>query len=386
MKINIVGAGISGLALGYFFKKAGYDVHIYEASSKAGGIISTEFMPEGMVQHGPHLVRSNNTLKVLLHELNIKTTPLLCGKKYISNAENNFQVGFPLTFSETLKAVLLQLKKRKPSYKSLADFTNHHYGTAFTTKILQCIVNGVYATSAANLDAKIAFKGLYFTEKRGVYHTFKVLFRKIYSKNEGIIAPMLGFKSLINALSSYLHANISYNTKITDISPLEGKVFITIPTFHAKKLLGISDVTHQKLENITYSNLDITTVFTKTAYTKQGIGMLTNAHSGVLGVLFNSSSFQGRVTQSLHSYSVFSKNMTQKQVEDFCINTSKVLLQKSYFKSYYKAIPIYNSAIREFIKYNSTLKTKYRFFSNYTGNSALGKIIEEAQTLVEGWH
>ena len=65
MKINIIGAGISGLALGYFCKKKGHDVRIFEASNKAGGIISTEFMPEGMVQHGPHLTRLNKTLEAL---------------------------------------------------------------------------------------------------------------------------------------------------------------------------------------------------------------------------------------------------------------------------------------------------------------------------------
>ena len=40
-KVIIVGAGISGLTAGYLLKKAGHNVVILEASSRAGGRIQT---------------------------------------------------------------------------------------------------------------------------------------------------------------------------------------------------------------------------------------------------------------------------------------------------------------------------------------------------------
>lgn len=377
--IHIIGAGISGLSLGYYLKKHGHEIRIYEASNKAGGLISTEFYPEGMVQHGPHLVRMNDTLKVLFQELNIKTTTAINTRRYI--AQNSFIFNFPLTLSETLKAILLQFRAKKSSYSSLADFTNHHYGTAITEKLVQPLTNGVYATFVKELDHEIAFPNLYFTEKRAVYHTLKVLLQKLYFKKQEISVPTIGFQALIDALAAHLADDISYNTKIEDISDLDGKIFITIPAFQAKSLRGLSHNTAQYLKVIDYSSLDITTVFSQNAIQKEGIGFLSTATNGVLGVLFNSSAFENRVQNNLHSYSVFSKNMQQHQVENFLQNTFKIKLQKSYFKSYTNAIPIYNNAVKNFINYNNTLKVKYHFFSNYTGACAVGKIIEEAKKL-----
>jgi len=383
MKINIIGAGISGLALGYFSKKKGHDVHIFEASNKAGGVIATEFMPEGMVQHGPHLTRLTKTLEVLLQELGIEATYSLTNKRYIANVDDGFHMGFPLTLSSTIKAILLQFKERKNSYTSLADFTNHHYGEGFTKNLIQPLVNGIYAVSAAALNEEIAFKNIYFKEKRALYFTLKVLLQKFNSKSKEIITPKDGFQDLIEELAYTLNKNISYNTKIDDISNLDGINYITVPAFNAQNINGILPSTHQILNNIHYSNLDVTTVFSSIPFTKEGIGILTNSQNGVLGILFNSSTFGFRMISKLHSYSIFSKNLTEEEVQNFCKNTLKVEVIKSYFKSYSNAVPIYNNTIKDFIEHNDNLKTNYKFFSNYTGETSIGGIIEKAKEIAE---
>jgi len=383
MKINIIGAGISGLALGYFCKKKGHDVHIFEASNKAGGIIATEFMPEGMVQHGPHLTRLNKTLEALLQDLGTETVYSLTNKRYIANVYNGFNLRFPLTLSDILKVILLQLRERKNAYTSLADFVNHHYGEVFTQNLLQPIINGVYAVSSEELNEEIAFKNIYFKEKRAIYFTLKVILQKLNSKSKEIITPKDGFQDLTEELAYTLNKNISYNTKIDDISSLDGFNYITIPAFNAKNLNGILPDTLQILKDIHYSNLDVTTIFSSAPFTKEGIGILTNAKNGILGVLFNTSTFGFRTISKLHSYSIFSKNLTEEEVQNFCKNTLKVDVIKSYFKSYNKAVPIYNNTVRDFIKHNNNLKTNYKFFSNYTGEISIGGIIEKAKELAE---
>ena len=382
MKINIIGAGISGLALGYFCKKKGHDVQIFEASNKAGGIIATEFMPEGMVQHGPHLTRLNKTLEALLQDLGIETVYSLTNKRYIANVCNGFNLRFPLTLSDILKVILLQLRERKNSYTSLADFVNHHYGEVFTQNLLQPIINGVYAVSSEELNEEIAFKNIYFKEKRAIYFTLKVILQKLNSKSREIITPKDGFQDLTEELAYTLNKNISYNTKIDDISNLDGFNYITVPAFDVKNLNGILPDTLQILKDIHYSNLDVTTVFSSTPF-KEGIGILTNAKNGILGALFNTSTFGFRTISKLHSYSIFSKNLTEEEVQNFCKNTLKVDVIKSYFKSYNKAVPIYNNTIKNFIDHNNNLKTNYKFFSNYTGEISIGGIIEKAKELAE---
>lgn len=382
MKINIIGAGISGLALGYFCKKKGHDVQIFEASNKAGGIIATEFMPEGMVQHGPHLTRLNKTLEALLQDLGIETVYSLTNKRYIANVCNGFNLRFPLTLSDILKVILLQLRERKKFYTSLADFVNHHYGEVFTQNLLQPIINGVYAVSSEELNEEIAFKNIYFKEKRAIYFTLKVILQKLNSKSKEIITPKDGFQDLTEELAYTLNKNISYNTKIDDISNLDGFNYITVPAFDVKNLNGILPDTLQILKDIHYSNLDVTTVFSSTPF-KEGIGILTNAKNGILGVLFNTSTFGFRTISKLHSYSIFSKNLTEEEVQNFCKNTLKVDVIKSYFKSYNKAVPIYNNTIKNFIDHNNNLKTNYKFFSNYTGEISIGGIIEKAKEIAE---
>jgi protoporphyrinogen oxidase len=383
MKINIIGAGISGLALGYFCKKKGHDVHIFEASNKAGGLIATEFVSEGIIQHGPHLTRLTNTLEVLLQELGIETIYSLTNKRYIASVCDGFSLGFPLTLSDILKSILLQFKKRKQSYTSVADFTNHHYGIAFTNNLLQPIINGIYAVPAEELNEEIALKNIYFKEKRAVYFTLKVLLQKLNSKSREIVTPKDGFQDLIEELAYTLNTNITYNTKIDDISNLNGVNYITVPAFDAKNINGILPDTHQILKDIHYSNLDVTTVFSSTPFKKEGIGILTNSQNGILGVLFNSSTFGFRTTSRLHSYSIFSKNFTEEEVKNFCKNTLKVEVTKSYFKSYSKAVPIYNNTVKDFIEHNDSLKTNYKFFSNYTGDISIGAIIEKAKGIAE---
>src|SRR5882672_7065170 len=41
MQVLIIGAGTSGLCAGYELKKAGFDVQIFEASSRVGGRVKT---------------------------------------------------------------------------------------------------------------------------------------------------------------------------------------------------------------------------------------------------------------------------------------------------------------------------------------------------------
>ena len=68
MKINIIGGGISGLALGFFAKRAGFDFTIYESSQICGGVISTQKTPFGLIHHGPHLTRLSPELEEVLRK------------------------------------------------------------------------------------------------------------------------------------------------------------------------------------------------------------------------------------------------------------------------------------------------------------------------------
>jgi len=53
MRVAVVGAGISGLALGYYLSERGIESVVYEQSSEPGGVIDTG----RVVERGPQRVR-----------------------------------------------------------------------------------------------------------------------------------------------------------------------------------------------------------------------------------------------------------------------------------------------------------------------------------------
>ena len=51
-KINIIGAGISGLIAAIVLEKAGYAPHIFEKTDRVGGRVKTETSGEHVFDHG----------------------------------------------------------------------------------------------------------------------------------------------------------------------------------------------------------------------------------------------------------------------------------------------------------------------------------------------
>jgi phytoene dehydrogenase-like protein len=88
MKINIVGAGISGLVAAIQLEKAGFKPHIFETSTAAGGRVKTEVDQGIAYDHG---------FQVLL-----EAYPL--AQKYLDYPALELQAFFPgaLVFKDTL--------------------------------------------------------------------------------------------------------------------------------------------------------------------------------------------------------------------------------------------------------------------------------------------
>ena len=53
-KIAIVGAGLTGLTTAFYLKRAGIDVHIFEKSDRAGGVIRTHTENGFTFESGPN--------------------------------------------------------------------------------------------------------------------------------------------------------------------------------------------------------------------------------------------------------------------------------------------------------------------------------------------
>jgi len=70
--IGIIGGGLAGLSAAYYLKKNGYDVRVFEASNRIGGLAgSYDTKGDAIERFYHHLSRSEKTIVELAEELGI---------------------------------------------------------------------------------------------------------------------------------------------------------------------------------------------------------------------------------------------------------------------------------------------------------------------------
>jgi protoporphyrinogen oxidase len=60
-EVNIIGSGMAGLLAGYTMVNKGFNVRIYEASDRAGGLIETAQHELGIIEKAAHSVMANSS-------------------------------------------------------------------------------------------------------------------------------------------------------------------------------------------------------------------------------------------------------------------------------------------------------------------------------------
>ncbi len=371
MHINIVGGGVSGLALGFFAKRAGLKFTIHEAENRCGGVVATQNTKHGKIHHGPHLARLSPELEEVLHFLRVKTLISVKNGRFL--LKNGKICKISPNFTQFCEVILSIFRQRKGAYASLGDFSRHHFGKTTANVQIQALVNGIFACSIDDLH-ETALKSLYFTQNRAIYSILAKFLAKKRQKQRKplIIRPDGGFQSLIDALAGDLRENIVFGSKMTKIDE-NSRNFITIPAYCVANVEGVPENLAKLCKNITYQSLCVATIFTKTAINLDGIGCLSNNLDGVLGVLFNSSAFEEKYT----SYSVFYKNWTKTQVDEWFLSFFGVEIVESYHFEYQNAIPLHNKAVHDLILENSGNTT---IFSNYSGQISLIDIFTNAKS------
>ncbi|GAB3830125.1 hypothetical protein GCM10028895_45770 [Pontibacter rugosus] len=72
MRVAIVGAGISGLALAYHLQKLGVPYDLFEAGSHVGGNIRTLQAGDYLLELGPNAVQYSSELEELIRDLKLE--------------------------------------------------------------------------------------------------------------------------------------------------------------------------------------------------------------------------------------------------------------------------------------------------------------------------
>jgi protoporphyrinogen/coproporphyrinogen III oxidase len=174
--VAIIGAGITGLTAGFYLKRQGVSVTVYEASPRVGGAIQSLRANGYLAEFGPNtLLETSPKIRQLIEDAGLKQHRLdpapAASARYVVRYKRPIEMpGSPLGFFTTklftAKAKLAVLREpfvprlREEKEESIAEFVQRRLGQEFLDHAIDALVAGVYAGDPYKLSVPQAFPKL----------------------------------------------------------------------------------------------------------------------------------------------------------------------------------------------------------------------------------
>jgi len=378
--IVIVGAGLTGLSLAYYLKKAGKNVLIVEQQAKVGGVIDTITEGEFTYETGPSTgVLGSVEIVQLFNELSahfeLQVADKSANKRYIWK-KNRWHalpssllsaVGTPLFTWYDKFRILGEPFRPKGGYpdEPISELVKRRLGNSFLDYAVDPFLSGVYAGDPKTLITRHALPKLYALEVqyggfiRGTIAKRKEAKLNNLEANEPKVTREVfslkgGLKSLVDTLAAQVqHENIALSCQNVQIAPqtegfkttfnkLDGSEFeiystLLISTIGGYQLPALLPFVKpnliQHLAETTYAPV----IHVAVGY-KNWTGIKLDAFGGlvasmenrkVLGVLFPSAIFANRAPKGGALLSVFMGGMKRKELLELTDEAlTKVILEE----------------------------------------------------------
>jgi len=292
----------------YFLDQRGYRVTLLEEKPYAGGLIRTRSTDHGIAESAAHSLIATKPVLELCKDLGVE----LVEPKKESKAKYIVRDGklrrFPLTPGETLitagRAAFVRSTNGKE--QTLDAWGQKHLGKAAVDYLLTPFVRGIYGVQPQELTIDAAYPSLAVPPGTTLLGTMLRRRQRQPSKKEikQRVAPRLGMAHLTSRLAAHLENWLGPRFKtghaVTSL-PDAPNVIISTPAYAAAALLETENAELAKgLRTVRYTPIVSVTVFVnRDDFTRavEGVGTLVPACEDrkCLGILFNSSSFPGRV-------------------------------------------------------------------------------------------
>ncbi len=396
-KIAIIGAGITGLSIAYYLKKANIPFVIFEKSNRVGGVIKTENKNGFLFERGPNTgVISGLELANLLDELK-DNLPLKYAdeksKKRLIWKNNRWEalpqglisgIKTPLFTTRDKLKVATEYFRKKGNYEteSLAQTVTRRLGKSFLDYAIDPFVSGVYAGDPEKLITKYAFPKLYNLEdKYGSFIKGSIKLSKIRSKeykqkvNKKIFSFEKGLQQLPDELYKIIgKEQVKFNQKDLKIHykgnykfQIDNECFThVISTVKPQDLTTIAQFipfqetkSLQKMKYAKIIHVNIGFNQWKGENLDAFGGLLpTKENKDILGILYMSSQFPERVPSGGALFSVFLGGTKKEYIFDYkddkiksiIADHFKTLLNLDKFLPYLFEINRYPSAIAQYGK------------------------------------
>jgi protoporphyrinogen/coproporphyrinogen III oxidase len=243
MRVAIIGAGISGLSLGYYLQRFGIAYDLFEASDHVGGNIKTIREGEYVLELGPNSIQYTPELEQLIQELKLEgevlLTPAAAATKFVIR-RGVFQKlpTTPLSLLSnkhfTWKTKYRVLKEKdipaaSVSYETVNQFIERRFGPDLQDYIINPFISGMYAGDPDKLLIHKAFPRIkeletkYGSVLKGLPHF------NPYNRREKTFSFVKGMQTLPDAIADKL---ISLHTghRVELITRVQGKYIVSCNT------------------------------------------------------------------------------------------------------------------------------------------------------------
>ncbi len=412
---TVIGAGISGLLLGYQLKKAKVPFKIVEQNNFGGGILQSVQTDFGLVEKAANGFVWCKEIQAISDDLKLEILPPKSTSKARYIVKNKELRRIPLSFFDAMRLVRTFTKKQAGTFETLEDFGHYFLGEKLTAQVLEPAFQGIYGAPAAQLS----FPGA-MTQLANAFNEVNYL-RPAFKKMRGNSTPFErkkrsagthGFKNgmgeFTQRLTEYLQKEIEWNVDGQTLMDEKEHLILTTPAYTSKHFFkNKEEKMFQNLDLVKYNSMiSATLFFPKTAFEKfkEGFGCLIPQKEGlnILGVLFNSCIFNHRVknenlislTCLLRDDSVNKEWLGQddSHVKSLIINDLNILFGvkqdplEVVITKWANGIPLYSPTLyQSWFSMDKILKEQFpnrNLFGNYTGEISVRALAQSSHTLI----
>ena len=389
--VDVIGAGLSGLATAWYLAEAGARVRVLEAGPRPGGLIRTQHVKEGLVETAARAFTWSDRTGALFDAVGIRP----CFAREQSKRRYIFRGGrarrWPLTPFETAGAgarfgrAWIGRQVRPRTTESVATWGARVFGPSATTWLIAPALQGIYASPPCELSAS-------------------ALFGKKRATRGKLAAPPRGMGEIIDRLHDALRARgvtFEFDKLIEQLDDSIPTAICTNAPAAARLLAPHAPALAAALGRIRMVSLVAATAFFAPHDDDlRGFGVLFPRSSGIeaLGALFNAEIFAERSDLRSETWMYGSLSATgvprtdadavaQISADRTVFTGRSETAVASYVARHIDALPLYNAAVLDAEATLGQLPPRLAIVGNYLGRLGVSSLLEgaaEAATRLSG--
>ena len=235
MRVAVVGAGITGLALTHHLAERGIESVAYEADDQAGGVIRSTEIDERTVEVGPQRLRLTPGVRDIVESVGLSEAVIEAGEEHLFVYSRGRLREAPLDREAFLKTDLLSwpgklrllaepLSRQGMREETAAELFTRKFGRQAYERFIGPLYGGIYGSDPAEMPAEFALDGLLKREEQ----TGSFLRAFLKRVGQGQKSPPISFdggnQELPTAIAERYDDRIELGTAVTDIRHAAGAV------------------------------------------------------------------------------------------------------------------------------------------------------------------